>query len=42
MKSGVPMLRGGLPTEVAQAVLWLISDDSAYTTGSFIDVSGGR
>ena len=42
MKSGVPMLRGGLPTEVAQAILWLISDDSAYTTGSFIDVSGGR
>lgn len=42
MKSGVPMSRGGLPTEVAQAILWLISDDSAYTTGSFIDVSGGR
>lgn len=42
MKSGVPMLRGGLPTEVAQAILWLISEDSAYTTGSFIDVSGGR
>ena len=42
MKSGVPMLRGGLPTEVAQAILWLVSDDSAYTTGSFIDVSGGR
>ncbi len=42
MKSGVPMLRGGLPTEVAKAILWLTSDDSAYTTGSFIDVSGGR
>ena len=42
MKSGVPMLRGGLPTEVAQAILWLVSNDSAYTTGSFIDVSGGR
>ena len=42
MKSGVPMLRGGLPTEVAKAILWLSSDDSAYTTGSFIDVSGGR
>jgi len=42
MKSGVPMLRGGLPAEVARAILWLISDDSSYTTGSFIDVSGGR
>lgn len=42
MKSGVPMQRGGLPTEVARAILWLASDDSAYTTGSFIDVSGGR
>lgn len=42
LKVGVPMSRGGLPTEVAQAILWLISDDSAYTTGSFIDVSGGR
>jgi len=42
MKTGVPMLRGGLSTEVAKAILWLASDDSAYTTGSFIDVSGGR
>ena len=42
MKSGVPMQRGGLPLEVAKAILWLSTDDSAYTTGSFIDVSGGR
>ena len=42
LKTGVPMLRGGLPIEVAQAILWLVSDESAYTTGSFIDVSGGR
>lgn len=42
MKSGVPMQRGGLPVEVAKAILWLSTDDSAYTTGSFIDVSGGR
>jgi NAD(P)-dependent dehydrogenase (short-subunit alcohol dehydrogenase family) len=42
LKTGVPMLRGGLPVEVAQAILWLVSDESAYTTGSFIDVSGGR
>lgn len=42
MKAAVPMARGGFPSEVAQAILWLVSDDSAYTTGSFIDVSGGR
>lgn len=42
MKSGVPMQRGGLPGEVAKAILWLISENSSYTTGSFIDVSGGR
>lgn len=42
MKSGVPLQRGGLPVEVAKAILWLVSDDSSYTTGSFIDVSGGR
>ena len=42
LKSGVPMQRGGYPAEVAEAVLWLLSDASAYTSGSFIDVSGGR
>ncbi len=42
MKSGVPMKRGGLPIEVAKAILWLSTEDSAYTNGSFIDVSGGR
>lgn len=38
----VPMGRGGHPLEVAHAVLWLLSDEASYTTGSFIDVSGGR
>lgn len=42
LKSGVPMQRGGLAVEVAEAILWLLSDASAYTSGSFIDVSGGR
>jgi len=42
LKSGVPMQRGGFPAEVAEAILWLLSDASAYTSGSFIDVSGGR
>jgi NAD(P)-dependent dehydrogenase (short-subunit alcohol dehydrogenase family) len=42
VKSAVPLKRGGKPEEVAAAVLWLCSDEAAYTTGSFIDVSGGR
>jgi NAD(P)-dependent dehydrogenase (short-subunit alcohol dehydrogenase family) len=42
VKAFVPMRRGGQPEEVAQAVLWLLSDESAFTTGSFIDVTGGR
>ena len=28
--------------EVAQAIVWLLSDDSSYTTGAVIDVTGGR
>ena len=42
MKAFVPMRRGGTPEEVANAILWLLSDDASYTTGSFLDVSGGR
>ncbi len=42
VKSGVPMQRGGTAQEVADAVLWLMSPKSAYCTGTFIDVSGGR
>lgn len=38
----IPMRRGGEPDEVAHAILWLLSDEAAYTTGSFIDVAGGR
>lgn len=42
VKSAVPMKRGGEPGEVALAILWLLSDESSYSTGTFIDVSGGR
>jgi NAD(P)-dependent dehydrogenase (short-subunit alcohol dehydrogenase family) len=42
MKAFVPMRRGGTVQEVANAILWLLSDESSYTTGSFLDVSGGR
>lgn len=40
--AGVPMARIGEPTEVAQTVLWLCSDQSSYVHGALIDVSGGR
>lgn len=42
VKSAVPMQRGGRPEEVARAILWLLSDEASYSTGTFIDVSGGR
>jgi NAD(P)-dependent dehydrogenase (short-subunit alcohol dehydrogenase family) len=42
LKTGVPMKRGGTVREVAESILWLLSDAASYTTGSFIDVSGGR
>lgn len=42
IKAGIPMQRGGYPDEVANAVLWLLSDQASYTTGSIVDVSGGR
>ena len=42
VKAAVPMRRGGEPEEVARAILWLLSEEASYSTGSFIDVSGGR
>ncbi len=42
LKSNVPMQRGGQPVEVAEAILWLLSEAASYTSASFIDVSGGR
>ena len=38
----VPMQRGGSADEVAQAIVWLLSDAASYTTGALLDVSGGR
>ena len=42
MKGSVPLGRGGMPEEVAHAILWLLSDEASFVTGAFIDVSGGR
>jgi NAD(P)-dependent dehydrogenase (short-subunit alcohol dehydrogenase family) len=42
VKAAVPMKRGGQPREVAQAILWLLSDEASYVTGTILDVTGGR
>ena len=42
LKDSVPMRREAAPEEVARAILWLMSEDSSYTTASFVDVAGGR
>src|SRR2546430_1856250 len=38
----LPMRRGGHAIEVARAIVWLLSDEASYSTGTFIDVAGGR
>jgi NAD(P)-dependent dehydrogenase (short-subunit alcohol dehydrogenase family) len=38
----IPMQRPGSADEVAEAVVWLLSSAARYTTGSILDVSGGR
>lgn len=42
MRTLIPMQRTGSAAEVAAAVIWLCSDAASYTTGAFLDVSGGR
>jgi NAD(P)-dependent dehydrogenase (short-subunit alcohol dehydrogenase family) len=38
----VPAQRGGSAHEVAEGIVWLLSDAASYTTMSFLDISGGR
>lgn len=42
LKNNVPMRRGGQASEVAATILWLLSDEASYVTGSIVDVTGGR
>ena len=42
IKNTIPMKRGGKPEEVAHAILWLLSEESSFSTGTFIDITGGR
>jgi NAD(P)-dependent dehydrogenase (short-subunit alcohol dehydrogenase family) len=38
----VPMGRVGTPDEVAECILWLLSDQASYVTGTIVEVGGGR
>jgi NAD(P)-dependent dehydrogenase (short-subunit alcohol dehydrogenase family) len=42
LKDSVPIRRGGTADEVARAILWLLSAEASYVTGTTVDVSGGR
>ena len=42
VKALVAMKRGGQPEEIANAILWLLSDEASFTTGAFLDVAGGN
>jgi NAD(P)-dependent dehydrogenase (short-subunit alcohol dehydrogenase family) len=38
----IPMHRAGLPDEIAEGVLWLLSPAASYTTGAILAIGGGR
>ena len=42
VSQSVPMGRGGRAEEVAEAILWLASEQASYTSGALLDISGGR
>ena len=41
VRKAVPMQRGGEVEEVAQAILWLLSDEASYITGACLEITGG-
>ena len=38
----VPMQRVGTADEIANAIVWLMSEEASYVTSAILDVSGGR
>jgi len=42
LSPSIPLGRPGSPTEVAEGVLWLLSDAASYTTGTILEIGGGR
>jgi NAD(P)-dependent dehydrogenase (short-subunit alcohol dehydrogenase family) len=41
IEASIPMHRVGLPHEIAEAVLWLLSDEASFITGAMLDAAGG-
>lgn len=41
LENKIPMQRGGQPEEVAEAIFWLATDKASFSTGNFLDLSGG-
>lgn len=41
LSNNIPMKRGGKPSEVAEAIYWFASEKSSFSTGNFLDVTGG-
>jgi NAD(P)-dependent dehydrogenase (short-subunit alcohol dehydrogenase family) len=41
IEASIPMRRAGQPNEVADAILWLLSDQAAFITGAMLDAAGG-
>ncbi|HEX6226033.1 MAG TPA: SDR family oxidoreductase, partial [Chryseolinea sp.] len=42
IQSMIPLKRAGEPEEVANLIMWLISDEASYVTGAIYDIAGGR
>lgn len=42
LMGSIPMKRAGLPEEIAEGVLWLLSPAASYTTGAILEIGGGR
>ena len=41
IEASIPMRRVGEPTEIAEAILWLLSAEASFITGSMLDAAGG-
>jgi NAD(P)-dependent dehydrogenase (short-subunit alcohol dehydrogenase family) len=41
IEASIPMRRVGEANEIAEAVLWLLSDEASFITGAMLDAAGG-
>lgn len=42
IEDALPIKRGGTPEEVANAIVWLLSYEASYTSGTFMEMAGGK